>query len=316
LLSILEQAASAEGERGPFGRFYHPLIRLPSDTDLDVILDGASRVLIHKGTDRFELRSLFAEWLKRRLESPAPITPVHLSRWLRNIRVSRHRDPEKALASLKARFEKEPLLFTGVFELLACAVPNEERSFRLFVALDLWQLLPAAVWPVPPCEFFLANAEKENDPEHAADLFRMYLAWFPREGASVALAEAGFDLLDRRRDVAKALGKWQSCKIEKWRKDESKRREKEGRKRAVSRAQHVAYFTPRLTTIRAGGEERGLAWAAMVYQVFFYYIEDVPGTRERLVSVTNDEIADALVEGFIRYAENPTIPKKEAVIQS
>ena len=32
--------------------------------------------------------------------------------------------------------------------------------------------------------------------------------------------------------------------------------------------------------------------------------------------VTNEEIADALIEGIIRYAENPTIPKKEAVIQS
>lgn len=96
--------------------------------------------------------------------------------------------------------------------MLANAVPNEERSFRLFVALDLWQLLPAAVWPVPQCEFFLACAEKENDPEHAADLFRMYLAWFLKEGASVALAEAGFDLLKRRRDVAKAPGVGKAAK--------------------------------------------------------------------------------------------------------
>ena len=74
-------------------------------------------------------------------------------------------------------------------------MPNEERSFWLFVAHDLWQLLPATVWPVSQCEFFLARAEKEKDPERAADLFRMYLSWFPMEGASVALAEAGFEFV-------------------------------------------------------------------------------------------------------------------------
>jgi hypothetical protein len=177
VLSIMEQAASVEEERGPFGRFYHPLIPLPADADLDVILDGASRVLTPKSEDRFELQSLFDEWLKRRLESPAPITPVQLAGWLQNIRLSRDDDPEETLASLKARIAQEPSLFEGVFELLTSAVPNEERSFWLFVAYDLWQLLPATVWPVPPCEFFLACAEKENDRERAADLFRMYLYW-------------------------------------------------------------------------------------------------------------------------------------------
>ena len=41
-----------------------------------------------------------------------------------------------------------------------------------------------------------------------------------------------------------------------------------------------------------------------------------PDARERLVSVTNDEIADACIEGFSRYAENPSIPTKAAVIES
>jgi hypothetical protein len=293
LLSILEQAGSAKKERRALGRFY-PLIDLPSDADLDVILDGASRVLISKSEDRFELRSLFDAWLQRRLESPVPITPVQLTSWLQHILINWDRAPERTLVSLKTRFEQEP---------------------SLFVAHDLWQLLPETVWPVPPCEFFLTRAEKENDPDRAADLFRMYLRWFPREGASVALAEAGFDLLGRRHDVAKALGNWKSCKIEKWRKEQWKWQEKESRKHATNRAQNVAYLTPRLMTIREGGEERALAWAAMVYQGFFYD-EDVPDARERLVSVTNDEIADAFVEGFIRYAETPTIPKKEVALES
>jgi hypothetical protein len=315
VLSILEQATSAKKERGVFGGFYS-LIALPSDADLDVILDGASRVLRPESRDGFELQSLFEEWLKRRLVSPAPITPMQLTSWLRNMRGSHDRNPEKTLTSLKARFEQEPSLFEKVFERLATAVPNDDRSFRLFTLRDLWQLLPVTAWPFPPSEFFLACAEKETDSQRAADLFRMYLAQFPMEGASVALAEAGFTFLDRRHDVAKALGNWKSCKIEKWQKDTWKRREKEGRKRAINRARNVAYFTPRLTTIRAGGEEHGLAWAARVYQGLFYEVHNIPDARQRLVSVTNDEIADALLEGFIRYTEHPTVPTKETVIES
>ena len=315
LLSIMEQAASAKKEDHTIGSFY-PLIDLPSDSDLDVILDGASRALIYKTDYRFELQSLFDDWLKRRLESPTPITPLQLSSWLRNIRLSRDHYSDKTLESLKARFEQERSLFEEVFELLSNAVPNKERSFWLFIAHDLWELLPATVWPVPQSEFFLARAEKESDPERAADLFRMYLSWFPEEGASVAHAEAGFDLLDRRHDVAEVLGNWRSCKIEKWRRDQLKSREKESRKHSVSRAQNVAYFTPRLTTIREGGEERVLGWAAAVYQGFSYDIADIPDARKRLVSVTNDEIADALVQGFMRYAENPNIPRKDTIIES
>jgi hypothetical protein len=193
-------------------------------------------------------------------------------------------------------------------------VPNEEDSFSLFVAHDLEHMLPATVWPVPQSTFFLACAEKENDPERAADLFHMSLSWFPKEGASVALAEAGFDLLNRRRDVEKVLGNWNVCEIEKWRKAQWKRSAKASQQ-AVHRTQNIADLTLRLTTIREGVEEHTLAWAARVYQGFVYDIQDIPDARDRLVSVTNDEIADALIEGFIRYAENPTIPTREAVIE-
>ncbi len=315
LLSIMEQAASAKEEQHIFGRFY-PLIDLPSDIDLEEILNGASRVLIHKNDVGYEFRSLFDEWLKRRLDNPQPITAMQLSNWLQNIRVSRDRYPEKTLAALKERFGRNPSLFKEVFELLAHEVPNEEKSFWIFVAHDLWRLLPATVWPVPQCEFYLARAEKENDPERAADLYRMYLSWFPEGGESVALTQAGFDLLERRHDVAKALGDWKSSKIEKWRMDESKRHEEESRKHLQSRAQNIAFFTQHLAAIREGGEERALAWAARVYLGFVYVLNDISGPRERLVSVSNEEIADALVEGFIRFADNPNIPKMEEIIES
>ena len=144
----------------------------------------------------------------------------------------------------------------------------------------------------------------------------MYLTWFPTEGASVALAEAGFDLLDRRHDIANVLGNWKSCKIEKWRRDEFKRREKESRKHSADRAKNIAYLSPRLVTIREGNEENVLGWAAEHYHGWFHQGEDCLTPYDRLVSLTNEEISDVLVEGIIRYSEKSAIPKKEAVIQS
>jgi hypothetical protein len=316
VLSIIEQAANANQEEHIVGRFYS-LIALPSDADLDTILDGASRVLIPKSRDRYELRSIFDKWLKRRLDSTSAITPLQLSSWLRNIWNSRNSSKdEETVISLKARFEREPSLFEKVFELLANDLPNKEHSYWLFIAHDLWDLLPPPVWPVPQCEFFLINAAKEKDTERAADLFRMYLSYFPVEGGSVALAESGLVLLKRRQDIAKTMGNWKSCKIEKWRTDQWKSSEQRRSKRKKDHADNIAYLTPRLTTIREGREVQALVWAAKVYQGFFYDYDREASARERLVSVTNNEIADAFLHGFIRYVENPNIPKKKAIIES
>ena len=263
----------------------------------------------------FELRSIFDKWLKRRLDSPAPTSATQLARWIKSIQVGRDRYPEPTLGYLKARFEREPSLFEKVFEELA-SKPSQERSFLFFVFNDLRRLLPATVWPVPQCEFFLARAEKENDPERGAAFFQMYVNWFPNEGGSVSLAEAGFNLLDRRRDVAQTLGNWNICEIEEWRRDQSERLQKESRERSENRAQNIAYLTPRLTAIREGGEEKALLWAVPFYLGFIDGTEDVSEPRERLVKFTTEEIADALIEGIIRYAENPIVAKKETLIRN
>jgi hypothetical protein len=171
------------------------------------------------------------------------------------------------------------------------------------------------VWNVSPGEFFLTRAENERDAERAADLFRVFLSWIPR-GAPVSLAETAFDFLILRPDVARALGKWDRCKIQKWQKDQWKRRVKEIRKNAINLAQRVAYLTPRLASIREGGIEGALSWAAMVYRGDFSDVEKTDAPRERLARLSNDEIADAFIQGFFHYAENSTIPGKEAIVES
>ena len=315
LLSIMKQAASAKEQRRTLGRFYS-IIRLPRDIDLDGLLDGASEVFADGHDDCYEFSVIFDEWLHRRLEHSEPITPGQLSKWLQTIRSGRERRNDKAIASLKKRFEQEPALFERVFRELSDAVPNKERSFWLFLVEDLWHLLPREVWPISIYEFFLKCTEKESNPEKAVDFFRMYLNYFPIEGASVALAEASLELMEQRPDVATALGDWRSCKIQKWQKEHSKRREKQRRKQLASHAGNIAYLSPRLTTIREGTEEGILGWAAGVYMGFSYDIKEISGARNRLVSVTNDEIADAVIQGFIKYAENPNLPPKDLIIAS
>jgi hypothetical protein len=314
VLSILEQDASIIQERRVLGRL-HSLIDLPSDADLEVILDGMSSISTPKPRSNSEFRFLFEHWFKRRLENPAPITSTQLACWLQTLQGIREHHTDVIQPPLKARFKQDLPLFENVFELLA-AVPNEKTTFMFFLAHDLWQLLPATVWPVSQSEFFLARAEKTANPERAAEFFQMYLYRFPTESASVALAEAGFALVDRRADLANALGNWNVCKIEDWQRDQSTELEKERRERSANRTRNIAYLTPRLTTTREGCEENILAWATPVYQGLVDDVEDIADPRDRLVRVANEEIADAIIEGFVRYTENQTIPKTESVIQS
>ena len=315
VLSILEQVASIKEERQGIGRVY-ALIDLPSDEDLEVILNGASRVLIPSDKDLYELRLLFDTWLKRRLDNPKAIESQQLSNWLRHIWGRRTHKREDTDASLKKRFGIEPALFKEVFEQLSCDLPKKEHSFWLFVFHDIWELLPVSVWPIPPCQFFLSRTEEEKDPERAADLFRMYLSRFPAEGGSLSLAEAGLDLMERRPDIANVLGNWKSCDIPEWEKERWIAREEERRKHEAYRAENITFFEPCIASIREGREENVLAWAAMVYLGLDDYDNDLADERERLVSVTNDIIADAFLQGFSRYAENPNIPKQEEVIES
>ena len=130
------------------------------------------------------------------------------------------------------------------------------------------------------------------------------------------MAEAGFTLLDRRPEIARVLGNWNVSEIPKWREDQFKKREKQLREHEIDRANNVSYLTSRLTAIREGDDEKALEWAALVYLGFHGSDEHIPGARERLIQMTDETIADALIEGIIHYAERPTIPTMKSVIDS
>ena len=143
--------------KGEFLADFGRLLALPSDGDLDEILDGASGVLMPKNEDRFEVQSILDdEFLKRRLD----ILYADHGRAAGQLASQHTRRPRPSspgtLASLKARFEQEPSLFHKVIRTAANVLPNQDRSFSLFLAVDLWKLLPATVWPVSPMRIFLS----------------------------------------------------------------------------------------------------------------------------------------------------------------
>lgn len=317
LLSIMKQAVSATATTRVIGHFSR-LADVPTDADLDALLDGASVARSRDDIENYEIHSLFDEWLGRRLTNTQPIAPAQLARWLRTIRFDRDRERDRAKVhmALKARLAGDAGLFEATFECLATELLNAERSFWLFVAHDVWRMLPSTVWPMQPAAFLIARAEREMDASRAEDLFRMYLLTLPREGTTIELAEAGFALIARRKDVRKTIGRWNVCKIEKWRTDQVQQREKRDRKAAAARAKALAYLIPRLATIREGKDENALVWAIGAYFGFFNDVDNDLAPRDRLVSVSSEEAADALIEGFSNYADSPTIPTKQEIFAS
>jgi|GEM_PF-1191544 len=310
ILAIFEQASSSIDQRHVFGTFAS-LTNIPSDSDLDEILDGISVLSIPKKHSQFELNSITERWLKRRIEYPMPIMPSQLCDWLRSFRDILRRGKDEINTSLKIRFEREPQFFEDVLDQLMTQDENQPFSHVIY---DLFKILPQETWPTPPSVIFLDRAHKEGNPKRSAEFFSGYLSWFPLYGTYATLAEAGFDFLNRRCDVKKTLGKWNTERIPKWRKDEWKEIEKDGQRRKVNCLKNIAYFTSRLANLRDGKEIRGLAWAAIVYLGLYYdSIEKNP--YERLTAVTNEVIAEAIIQGFIRYAENPFIPKSDEVLK-
>lgn len=312
LLSILQQAAISKTQ-GATGRFYL-LIDLPSTPDLDMILDGASSALKENGEDRFEIQSLFDQWLGRRLESPEPVTPSQLVNWLQSTRNTRSSFKEKVLPSIKRRFEQEPALFEATVDLFLAT--NEQYSFRSRVMYYILKLLPVSVWPFPHSEFLLNKASARKNPEEAAVFFSAYMASLPTQGGSTSLVQAGWDFLGQRPDVSTVLGDWNRSEIESWRQEDHARQRMRDAKHLENREKSIAYLTPHLMAIREGKEENLLGWAARHYHGWFHEEDRPLNTRERLVSLTNEEIADTLIDGMIKYSETESIPKAKVVIQS
>jgi hypothetical protein len=111
------------------------------------------------------------------------------------------------------------------------------------------------------------------------------------------------------------VGDWKNCSIES--RLEHKQREFNKDNNHINiRAKIISAFTPFLPSIKKGENEKYLLWSAQAYYGFFWEVENISDPRKRIAYLSNDEIADGCIEGFIKYAENPDIPKKDDIIDS
>lgn len=214
ILSILDQASDpAIGKRAT--GYLLPLLSVPTDEQLDAILDGAKPIVGRKGPRKYEIRHLFSDWFIRRLGNPRPVPAPQLARWLTSITVERSSTNDRLVAAIKARFALEPQLFGRVYDALYSEQTfGTERDQWLFIVHDVWKALPPAVWPDSQAEFFLQKARHEPNAEHAANFFRIFLQHLPASGSDLGLTEIGFALVESRPDVAAALGNWTVYEIE------------------------------------------------------------------------------------------------------
>jgi hypothetical protein len=307
-LSVLEQFSSSETRRA-LGRLYLLGKELP-ESAIDSVLRGGERILKGPGRHPYEIEAFFEELLTRRLYSSQPLNPDDFAKAL--TLVHRRGDPERSLfKTLQTRLQREPELLSALFD--ALSANHDDDSFWIFVAHHLWQILPPSIWPVLPSSFFLERAKEASNAERAADLFRIYVGWFPRTNASAALAQEGFDFIRSRKDVRRTLGKWNVSKPEEWRVEENRRRSKDTLKRSAAKSKTIEYLTPRLSELSSGADQRALLWGAGIY-LGLYIDVDGETPHDRFVDAASPEIEAACIQGFIQFAERDDIPEVQEVI--
>ncbi len=311
--SVLDQAADPTTGKRATG-YLLPLLSLPTDEQLDALLDGAQTLVSRKGPRKYEIRHLFSDWFIRRLVSPRPMSAPQLARWLTSISVERSSSNDRLVAAIKSRFELEPQLFGHVYDTLYSEHTfDTERDQWLFIVHDVWKALPPALWPDAQAEFFLQKARLEPNAEHAANFFRMFLGHLSSSGVDLELTESAFSLVDSRSDLAAALGNWTVFTIEDWRLKRWRKQTERAEAKAKNCAENISQLTPHIHEICAG-THGSIGWGA---QIFLGYCDDASAAlpRDRLLSVLDEPLTDAYIEGFGAYLRNGSVPTADVIIE-
>ena len=266
ILSILDQASDpAIGMRAT--GYLYPLLSVPTDDQLDFLLDGSQAIVSRKGPRKYEIRHLFSDWFIRRLNLPRPISPEQLARWLKSLFVERSSRNDLLVAAVKASCEGTSALPNSLM-----TPDNSQRTFAterdqwLFIVSDIWEMLPPPLWPDTQAEFFLQKVRNEPNAEYAANFFRLFLQSLPGSGANLDLTEFAHVVVETRTDLASALGDWTVHEIEPWRiSNRWKEKADHADMKAKNRAANIAkQLIPHLHEIRAG-THHALGWGTNVF---------------------------------------------------
>jgi hypothetical protein len=295
------------------GRLY-ALSSMVQDSDLQVILDRLLPIVSKEAPDWVELRSLYDTLLSRRLARADAIDADHLSRWLLAIGDHRHSSADKVLNALAELFRRDADLFDRVFDRLSEKATKLERMADGFPII-LWRVLPIRVWPVNPAAYLIEKARKEPDVVKATELFRHYMSTLLPDAPST-LTDLGFEFLSSRNDVSAALGGWTICEVPTWVTQAGVKRTEELTEQKNRQHDNVKTLTEMLPVLRDGSHERALTWATQVYFCMSYDLDEAVDGKQRLIDVTNEALAEAILEGFTRYIEHEGIPTQREILQA
>lgn len=309
IVSILRQASAAKPKRHVIGRL-SPLWEIAPPADLNLLLDSSAAVLGEDGDDRYELRSLYEKWLSKRFSQGRSIDLERVTVWIESIQLPS--DDRRLLSASAAYFRARPADFVAAIRKLLARHQDEFESWH-FLNHKLWKAFPREAWPVSPEGLLLDLASEEADSKKSAEIFRTFVSRF---SGSAAEASRGFEFIASRTDIEGSAGKWRVCEVGDRILERQKRREKRERKEAAAREANIRAFTSRLEQVRDGRELGLLVWAAPAYFGLYSEVSDIPDPRGRIAKLTNDDIAGAVIEGYVRLLDNPGLPDAEAILAS
>lgn len=319
IVSIVDQVARRGREAGGrarrvVGRLY-PLGSIAREEDFDEVIDGISLILLEESPDRIELSTIFDIVLARRLKVPSQLDPTHLERWLTALGGQRSSSSESTFEEVAQRFASDTKLFEAVFN-IAFEQALDPSPTRTRLPIGFWQIVPPKVWPFKPADYLIERARSERNPTKAAALFRAYLSALPIENALLSTTEKAFEFLYARSDVQSVLGLWDRTSVPAWTLKMGETQAAQLADEAAQRSDNVRVLESQVASIQDGSNIGVLEWALGIYLCLNYGLnEDVDG-RQRLAELTNEQLAESILEGFCRFIEHEGIPSEEQILQA
>ena len=166
-------------------------------------------------------------------------------------------------------------------------------------------------WPTGFGQRFLGLAATQENDEIAVFLFREAVrlrTW--RDRADAPTLEEFIHFVEDHPRFQAALDPELYYLIPDWRLERLQRRENHRREREGVREERVRWVVGNLAKIRSGTHIAGLNMLAKAYFGLFIEVDRNSDPRGRIASITNDECAEAALEGFVAtlYQQHPEAP--------
>lgn len=239
------------------------------------------------------------------------VSPSRLYNWL-GVTLDRHRMgvleyEDKQV--VRNWLEAHPEIVMSLFEHWLSIVPIDKLSFEI---IRLRERLQRIDYPVGFGNWLIQLSVAQKNPTIANFLFREGVQFRTHLNRSDAPSlEELFHFVDENPQFQETWQKELSCDIEEWRWDNIQSAAKHRQKREFESSERIHWLMEHLDKVRSGTHIGAMNFYAQVYFGRFSDIDRNLEPRERIVSITNVECADAIIDGLVAglhraNPENPT----------